>query len=131
MMRAMLYEAAHHAVTFGKMILAQGLGDADRRTARDEKSDFESPTKRWVMFLLELIAIAPSLVVGAWLKRDEYDTEQRTRDYIEATDNADEEWLRLHPTQKRKRGCSFVSLRPNGRQGFLIRRATTENAARN
>ena len=28
-----------HAVTFSKMVLAQGLGDADCQTARDEKSD--------------------------------------------------------------------------------------------
>ena len=28
-----------HAVTFGKMVVAQGLGDADCQTARDEKSD--------------------------------------------------------------------------------------------
>jgi hypothetical protein len=64
------------------------------------------------MFLLELIAIATiscviALVVGAWLKRDEYDTEQRTRDLIKATDKADEEWLRLHPTQTEEERLFF------------------------
>ena len=40
MMRAMpLRGGPGHAVTFGKMVLAQGLGDADCQTARDEKSD--------------------------------------------------------------------------------------------
>jgi hypothetical protein len=67
------------------------------------------------MFLLELIAIATiscviALVVGAWLKRDEYDTEQRTRDYIEATDKADEEWLRLHPNANGRRKAVLSSL---------------------
>ena len=64
------------------------------------------------MFLLELIAIVTiscviALVVGAWLKRDEYDTEQRMRDCIEAMDKADEEWLRLHPTQTEEERLFF------------------------
>jgi hypothetical protein len=33
-----------HAVTFGKMVVAQGLGDADCQTARDEKSDCRAGT---------------------------------------------------------------------------------------
>ena len=37
MMRMMLYEAAHGA--FGKMVLAQGLGDEDRQAPRAEKGD--------------------------------------------------------------------------------------------
>jgi transposase len=40
MMRMMLYEAAqHHAGTFGKMVLARGLGDEDRQAPRDEEGD--------------------------------------------------------------------------------------------
>ena len=31
-----------HVVTFGKMVLAQGLGDADCQTARDEKGDYRA-----------------------------------------------------------------------------------------
>ena len=64
------------------------------------------------MFLLELIAIASiccviALVFGAWLTRDEYETEQRTRDNIEAMDKADKEWLRLHPTQTEEERLFF------------------------
>ena len=40
MMRAMLYEAAQSMlVRSNKMVLAQGLGDADREAPREEKSD--------------------------------------------------------------------------------------------
>ena len=39
MMRAMLYEAAQSHDAFQEMVLAQGLGDADRQAPRDEKGD--------------------------------------------------------------------------------------------
>jgi len=64
------------------------------------------------MFLLELIAIASiccviALVFGAWLTRDEYETELRTRDNIEAMDKADKEWIRLHPPQTEEERLFF------------------------
>ena len=39
MMRVMLYEAAQSHAAFEEMVLAQGLGDADRQAPRDEKGD--------------------------------------------------------------------------------------------
>ena len=39
MMRVMLYEAAQSMLAFEKMVLAQGLGDADRQAPWEEKSD--------------------------------------------------------------------------------------------
>ena len=39
MMRMMLYEAAQSMLAFDEMVLAQGLGDADRQAPRDEKGD--------------------------------------------------------------------------------------------
>ncbi len=39
MMRVMLYEAAQSHVAFEEMVLAQGLGDADRQAPRDEEGD--------------------------------------------------------------------------------------------
>ena len=39
MMRVMLYEAAQSRVVVEEMVLAQGLGDADRQAPRDEKGD--------------------------------------------------------------------------------------------
>ena len=39
MMRVMLYEAAQSMLSFEEMVLAQGLGDADRQAPRDEKGD--------------------------------------------------------------------------------------------
>ena len=39
MMRVMLYEAAQIHDAFEEMVLAQGLGDADRQAPRDEEGD--------------------------------------------------------------------------------------------
>ena len=39
MMRVMLYEAAQIMLRSQEMVLAQGLGDADRQAPRDEKGD--------------------------------------------------------------------------------------------
>jgi hypothetical protein len=39
MMRVMLYEAAQSMLRTEEMVLAQGLGDADRPPSRDEKGD--------------------------------------------------------------------------------------------
>ena len=39
MMRVMLYEAAQSHAAFEEMVLAQGLGDADRQAPRDEEGD--------------------------------------------------------------------------------------------
>ena len=39
MMRVMLYEAAQSMLRVEEMVLAQGLGDADRQAPRDEKGD--------------------------------------------------------------------------------------------
>ena len=39
MMRTMLYEAGSEHDAFKKMVLAQGLGDADRQASRDEEGD--------------------------------------------------------------------------------------------
>jgi transposase len=42
MMRAMLYEAAQVMLTRTQVVLAQGLGDADRQAPRDEKGNRRS-----------------------------------------------------------------------------------------
>ena len=39
MMRVMLYEACSEHAVVEEMVLAQGLGDADRQAPRDEKGD--------------------------------------------------------------------------------------------
>ena len=39
MMRVMLYEAAQSMLPHKKMVMAQGLGDADRQAPRNEKSN--------------------------------------------------------------------------------------------
>ena len=39
MMRVMLYEAAQSMMHSKKMVLAQGVGHADRQAPRDEKGD--------------------------------------------------------------------------------------------
>ena len=39
MMRVMLYEAAQSHAAFEEMVMAQGLGDADRQTSWNEESD--------------------------------------------------------------------------------------------
>ena len=39
MMRTMLYEAAQAHDALEEMVMAQGLGDADRQAPRDEKGD--------------------------------------------------------------------------------------------
>ena len=39
MMRVMLYEAAQVMMPFEEMVLAQGLGDADRQASRNEEGD--------------------------------------------------------------------------------------------
>ena len=44
MMRAMLYEAAQSMLRFEEMVLAQGLGDADRQAPRHEKGDRRTGT---------------------------------------------------------------------------------------
>ena len=44
MMRVMLYEAAQSMLAFEEMVLAQGLGDADRQAPRNEEGDRGSGT---------------------------------------------------------------------------------------
>src|SRR5262249_44369910 len=44
MMRVMLYEAAQSMLAVEEMVLAQGLGDADRQATRDEKGNRRSGT---------------------------------------------------------------------------------------
>ena len=44
MMRVMLYEAAQVMLTHHQVVVAQGLGDADRQAPRDKKGDRGSGT---------------------------------------------------------------------------------------
>jgi len=64
MMRVMLYEAAQSMLRFEEMVLAQGLGDADRQATRDEKRQFVALARRLAVVCTASGVTAPKFLAG-------------------------------------------------------------------